>query len=261
MHSVSLTFWHCMGSIACKQWHQPRVCLKLVVLQVAKGNNGKPADVNKLKLVPLLDRQLCDGCASCIADVHRSCKACGYDACMRCCSAMRKQGKVRPVLWQQSCTFTRHFRVAPTDSSAVATLCSIKFHCCHRRCVHDSSAGQSYRMLNPGCCPKPLMLDSCVSQLVAQDLHIDVTQRWMRMPAVCIEVCLLWQEVMCGKCEKPSPLYLVRRFTPTDDTSLAAIDEVCALELVHASSTSALHMTQCITCEHTMLSQLLCLTM
>ena len=65
-----------------------------LLLQIAKGDNGKPASLNTLSLVPLVERQQCDGCASCITDVHRTCSECGYDACIRCCRGLREQGQV-----------------------------------------------------------------------------------------------------------------------------------------------------------------------
>lgn len=70
------------------------ICLQWL-LQVAEGDNGKPASLETLTLVPLVERQQCDGCASCITDVHRTCKECGYDACIRCCRGLREQGQVR----------------------------------------------------------------------------------------------------------------------------------------------------------------------
>ena len=78
--------------------HQPSCVAAAmnVLLQIAIGNNGKPADLATLKLVPLNDRQQCDGCASCITDVHRTCQICGYDACIRCCRNLREQNKVQP---------------------------------------------------------------------------------------------------------------------------------------------------------------------
>ncbi|KAL3160540.1 hypothetical protein ABBQ32_010839 [Trebouxia sp. C0010 RCD-2024] len=61
--------------------------------EIVEGNNGKPANLETLSLVPLVERQQCDGCASCISDVHRTCKACGYDVCIRCCRTLREQGQ------------------------------------------------------------------------------------------------------------------------------------------------------------------------
>ena len=67
----------------------------LMLLQIAEGDNGKSASLETLSLVPLVERQQCDACASCITDVHRTCKECGYDVCVRCCRGLREQGQVK----------------------------------------------------------------------------------------------------------------------------------------------------------------------
>ena len=66
-----------------------------VDVQVAIGNDGQPVDLKSLLRVPLTDRMQCDCCAACITDVHRTCTKCGdYDACIRCCRAVRTEDKV-----------------------------------------------------------------------------------------------------------------------------------------------------------------------
>ncbi|KAL3151375.1 hypothetical protein ABBQ38_013204 [Trebouxia sp. C0009 RCD-2024] len=91
--------------------------------EIAEGNNGKPANLKTLSLVPLVERQQCDGCASCISDVHRTCKACGYDVCIRCCRTAREQGQA--VVCGKCCNsvhleLVRRFRTS--DDTALASI-------------------------------------------------------------------------------------------------------------------------------------------
>lgn len=93
-----------------------------LLLQIAEGDNGKSASLETLCLVPLVERQQCDGCASCITDVHRTCKECGYDVCIRCCRGLREQGQVSGSLKTSPALMTEALSACYPSSASVCHL-------------------------------------------------------------------------------------------------------------------------------------------
>ncbi|KAL0045073.1 hypothetical protein WJX82_007369 [Trebouxia sp. C0006] len=90
--------------------------------EVAVGNDGQPVDLESLPRVPLTDRMQCDCCAACITDVHRTCTKCGdYDACIRCCRAVRTEDQ-EPVCGK--CKAAMHLlrRFDCSDDEALASI-------------------------------------------------------------------------------------------------------------------------------------------
>ncbi len=114
-------------TLLCFHTSRPDYLKKGVDMQVAVGNDGQPVDLKSLPRVPLTDRMQCDCCAACITDVHRTCTKCGgYDACIRCCHAVRTEDKVR-----------QPFKPMSVIPSA----------CCHA--IHDCRIKQAYSEI---CC-------------------------------------------------------------------------------------------------------------
>ncbi|CAM0958619.1 unnamed protein product [Alopecurus aequalis] len=63
------------------------------------------------------ERHYCDNCRTCIVDLHRSCKNCGYDLCLSCCHELR-QGTITIRGSASDMVHTKHKKwVAKTNGS------------------------------------------------------------------------------------------------------------------------------------------------
>lgn len=200
-----------------------------VLLQIAEGDNGKSASLETLSLVPLVERQQCDGCASCITDVHRTCNECGYDVCIRCCRGMREQGQVSsfqdvtcPLLLKPYLLVMLHLPQLAILARHLAVLPAVQ----HGRDARDSLQ-----------CSSPQPLPDSLQALICSPLEVALKHN------------MCCQDVVCGKCDGSVHLHLVRRFKPSDDTTLASIDEVTILLAdhgVYCMQTSAYTALPCV---------------